>query len=71
MSGMTLAEAAEHITATDPLYAVGEAEIRGVTLPVFTNIPKSLRELQQYGREARPYDDYICLLYTSPSPRDS
>ena len=51
MSGMTLAEAADHITSTDPLFAVGEAEIRGVTLPVFTNIPRSLRELQQYGRE--------------------
>jgi len=59
MSGMTLAEAAEHITSTDPLYAVGEADIRGVTLPVFTNIPKSLRELQQYGRENRDYSDYI------------
>ena len=59
MSGMTLAQAAKHITSTDPLYAVGEAEIRGVTLPVFTNIPKSLRALQQYGRDERPYDDYI------------
>ncbi|MEM7268448.1 MAG: class I adenylate-forming enzyme family protein [Pseudomonadota bacterium] len=59
MAGMTLAEATAHLVATDPLFALGEAEIFGVRHPVFANTPQTLRELQQYGREVRQWDDYI------------
>ena len=47
MAFETAAEAIEHITTTEPLFALGEAEIRGVLLPVFQNAPQHLRAVLQ------------------------
>lgn len=38
-------EAIAHVTATNPLFEVGEAEIRGLNYRVFKNAPPSLRDL--------------------------
>lgn len=60
MTAMSLEEATEHLKREDPRFAVSEAVIRGVRLPVFANAPKSLRELQHCGREVRPSGvDYV------------
>ena len=50
---MTLEEATAHVVATDPRYAVGAANIRGVEHKVFANAPKTLRDLQRVGLETR------------------
>ncbi|MEM7546186.1 MAG: AMP-binding protein [Pseudomonadota bacterium] len=53
MAVMTLAEAAAHVTSTDPRFALGRATIRGVDLPVFANAPASLRDVMAVGAAAR------------------
>jgi len=47
MAFETAPEAIAHITTTDPLFALGEADIRGVRLPVFQNAPPHLRAVLQ------------------------
>ncbi|GGA27930.1 class I adenylate-forming enzyme family protein [Neptunicoccus cionae] len=47
MSGMTLEQAAAHITATDPRFAIEHATVRGVDYRVFKNAPPHLRALVQ------------------------
>ncbi len=61
MSGMTMEEAAAYMTATDPRFAVGEAQIRGVTYPVFTNIPNDIGAMFRTAAAAHGdgADDYV------------
>ena len=59
MAGMTLAEAAAHLTSTNPLFTLTEADVQGRRLPVFANAPSTLRDLQEHGRRVRDYDDFI------------
>ena len=47
MAFETAAEAIEHITTNEPMFALGEAEIRGIRLPVFQNAPPHLRAVLQ------------------------
>lgn len=47
MAFETAAEAIGHITTTDPLFALGEADIRGVRLPVFENAPPHISAVLQ------------------------
>jgi acyl-CoA synthetase (AMP-forming)/AMP-acid ligase II len=47
MTGMTLAQAGAHLTATNPDFAVEDTVIRGVKLRVFKNAPPHLRALVQ------------------------
>ncbi|MEM8749050.1 MAG: class I adenylate-forming enzyme family protein [Pseudomonadota bacterium] len=45
MAAMTLTEAADHVTGTEPQFALDEATIRGVNYKVFKNTPPHLRAM--------------------------
>ena len=45
MAGLSFQQAAAHVLATEPLFAVTEAEIRGIRYKVFKNIPTSVPAL--------------------------
>ena len=53
MGAMTLDQAVDHLTTTNPTFAVRDTEIRGVTYRVFANVPPNLRALMQASREAQ------------------
>ncbi|PLS20381.1 class I adenylate-forming enzyme family protein [Neptunicoccus cionae] len=61
MSGMTLEQAAAHITSTDPRFAIEQARIRGVDYRVFKNAPLHLRALLQASAAAHGNgaDEYL------------
>lgn len=59
MPGMTIAQASAHLTSTDPRFAVTEATIRGVRLPVFANAPATLRDFQTHCAALQQNPDYI------------
>lgn len=59
MAGMTLEQASAHLTSTDPRFAVTEATIRGVTLPVFANVSATLRDFQEASAALQEHPDYI------------
>nr|WP_323776827.1 class I adenylate-forming enzyme family protein [Amylibacter sp.] len=61
MSGMTLAEAAAYVTATDPRFALTTANVRGVDYRVFQNAPPHLRALMQASAPAHGdgADEYL------------
>ena len=59
MAGMTLEQASAHLTSTDPRFAVGEATIRGVRLPVFLNAPATLRDFQADSAALQQNPHYI------------
>lgn len=51
-AGLSLAEAAAEVVATNPAFAVGSATIRGVSYPIFVNAPAHVPALLMAGREA-------------------
>ncbi len=53
MGAMTLDQAVDHLTTTNPTFAVRNTEIRGVTYRAFANVPPNLRALMQASREAQ------------------
>lgn len=53
MTAMTLEQAVQHVTTTDPTYELTDATIRGVDYRVFKNIPASIPDLLQASREAQ------------------
>jgi len=53
VSAMTLDQAVENVTGTNPAFAVENADIRGVTYRVFANAPPHLRALMQNSRETQ------------------
>ncbi len=53
MGVMTLDQAVDHVTGTDPAFAVANADIRGETYRVFANAPPHIRALMQGSREAQ------------------
>lgn len=53
MSAMSFGEAVQHVTTTNPVFALGTAEVRGVTYRVFQNAPPHIRALMQASREAQ------------------
>ncbi|MEM7523402.1 MAG: AMP-binding protein [Pseudomonadota bacterium] len=59
MTAMTLSEATAHVVATDARFTLDRATVRGVDLPVFKNVPNTLRELQAAGAEVHGDQDYI------------
>lgn len=59
MADLTLEQASLHLTSTDPRFAVEEATIRGVRLPVFTNAPATLRDFQAQSAALQQNPDYI------------
>ncbi|MEX2520242.1 MAG: class I adenylate-forming enzyme family protein [Paracoccaceae bacterium] len=60
MPPMSLSEATEHMTRTDPRFPLTTATIRGEELPIFANAPADLRALQAYGASVRAAGaDYI------------
>lgn len=60
-SGMSLEAAVEHITGTDPRFALTQACIHGTTYTVFANAPANLRALLQTSSDA--YGDREMLVY--------
>ena len=52
-------EAAAHLIATDPRFALTRAVIRGVDLPVFANAPDSVHGLIAAGRKSHPPGDFL------------
>ncbi|MCE7521923.1 class I adenylate-forming enzyme family protein [Alloalcanivorax xenomutans] len=58
---LTLEQAVDHITSTDPRFAVTEADIRGQRYPVFANAPAHLREVLQSVETV--YGDRDVLVY--------
>ncbi|MEL6946308.1 MAG: AMP-binding protein [Pseudomonadota bacterium] len=61
LRGLSLEDAAAHLVKKDPQFALGEATIRGVTYPVFTNAPKTVPDLLKHVRAAHGdgADDYL------------
>ncbi|MEX0339364.1 MAG: AMP-binding protein [Arenibacterium sp.] len=57
MTGVSLEDAVRIVTTTNPTFAVGEADIRGVTYPVFKNIPAHTRGLLQAACDVQPADE--------------
>ncbi|MEO9778250.1 MAG: class I adenylate-forming enzyme family protein [Sedimentitalea sp.] len=53
MSGLTLDEAARHLTATQPVFELETVDIRGVQYRAFKNIPPHARALLQASRQAQ------------------
>jgi long-chain acyl-CoA synthetase len=50
MSALTLAQASAHIVKTNPMFAVSETDVRGVTYRTFKNVPPDIRSLLQLAR---------------------
>ncbi|MEX0284905.1 MAG: class I adenylate-forming enzyme family protein [Paracoccaceae bacterium] len=63
MTAMTLAQAVEHVTTTEPAFAVTQATIRGVEYSVFKNIPGHVRALMQASREKQDNGAADFLVY--------
>lgn len=59
MSPMTLQEAAAHVSASDPRFAVEEQVIRGETYRVFREAPPSLPALMEASRAIHADGDYL------------
>lgn len=59
MTGMTLADAADHIARNDPRFAVEDAVIGGVRFRTFKNAPGNLRELLRVGQSAHDDGDFV------------
>jgi len=59
MTAMTIADAVERITTTDPRFAVGEARIRGLRYRTFVNAPRTLRDLLRVGQGADAGGDFV------------
>ena len=60
MTGISLEDAVRVVTTTNPVYAVGNAEIRGIDYPVFKNIPGHTRALLEAARDVQPSEgDYL------------
>jgi len=59
MTFETAAEAIAHITSTEPLFAIGEADIRGVRLKVFENAPPHLRAILQLATVEHGDKDFL------------
>lgn len=60
MSAMTSVEATTHITTTDERFLLGEAMVRGESLPVFANAPTTIPALQAFGQSIRaPGANYL------------
>ncbi len=49
MNAMTPEEAVRHVVATDPVFAVHDVEVRGVTVKAFKNIPQTVPALLAAG----------------------
>lgn len=60
---MTLEQATEHVTTTNPLFEVTKETIRDVEYDVFKNIPTSVPELLQVSREAQDNGAAEYLVY--------
>ncbi len=63
MTGMTLQDAIDHVTSTEPSFEVSTAEIRGTTYKVFKNIPGHVRALMQASREKQGNGDAEYLVF--------
>ena len=59
MTAMTLAEAVEQFTRTEPRFAVTEADIRGTSFKVFANTPANLREMMRISADAHGDKDFL------------
>ena len=59
MTFETAAEAIAHITSTEPMFSVGEADIRGVRLKVFDNAPPHLRAILQLSGAEHADKDFL------------
>lgn len=59
MTFETAAEAIAHITSTEPMFSVGEADIRGLRLKVFDNAPPHLRAILQLSAAEHADKDFI------------
>ena len=53
MTAMTMDQAVQHVTTTNPAFALGDVDIRGVQLRVFKNAPPHIRAMMQASREAQ------------------
>ncbi|MCR9126459.1 MAG: acyl--CoA ligase [Rhodobacteraceae bacterium] len=53
MTAMSLHEAVHHVTTTNPTFAVGQADIRGVRYKVFENVPPHVPALMMGSRAAQ------------------
>ena len=60
---MTPEDAVRHVVATDPTFAVAEAEVRGVTVKAFQNIPGTVPGLLAAGwaRHGDGQFEYLCF----------
>ncbi len=63
MAGLTHEAAAAHVTATNPTFKVGTADIRGVTYKVFENIPASVPALLPASRAGQGDGAWDYLVY--------
>lgn len=63
MTGMSFDEAAAHVTATTPMFAITKANIRGLDYTVFQNTPPHLRALLQASVEGQDQGRAEYLVY--------
>jgi len=63
MSVMTLEQAVQHVTTTEPAFEVTNQVIRGVEYKVFKNVPPHLRALLQASREKQDNGAAEYLVY--------
>lgn len=63
MTGMTLDEASNHMTSTNPVFALDQATVDGVTYPVFKNAPDHMRHMLQVARQYHGNGDDEFLVY--------
>ena len=53
-----------------PGYYIDYFEMRLAQLQVLHNLHYEIKKIRKMPKQALVIADYICLLYTSPSPRD-
>ncbi|MBK0328451.1 AMP-binding protein [Rhodobacteraceae bacterium F11138] len=63
MGAMTLDQAVQHVTVTDPVFELERAVVRGTEYRVFKNIPPHARALLQASRKAQSDGEAEYLVY--------
>ena len=56
---MDFNQAVQQILNTDELFQTENVEIRGITYKAFNKVPPDLKELLEYGKKVREWEEYI------------
>ena len=67
MNAMTPEEAVRHVITTDPIFAVHEVNVRGVTFKAFRNIPATIPALMAASRARQGDGAFEYLVFEDES----